>query len=324
MKYSLIALIILLLSVSTVWAGDSATVKVIAGKKYIIHKIEKGETLYAVSRKYNVPIAKIFEANPGVKDNYNVGDEIKIPLAENTKTVVKTKTAPPQKPIQTAAAEPKKTPNKIPATVTPPSANENKTPIYHNVTKGETIFKIAKNHKMTVASIIKLNHLKSNSVEVGQMLIVGFDKTPANTTVVVNAATPKTPSKNTKAKVTDEDITAKYQDEYNSNKQKIAHAKPDQVVNKEVVEEGVASWFDDGSVNVDKSLALHSTAPIGTIIKLTNLINHKVLFVKVIGRPDKTDNQNVVLKITKSAADKLGVLDKYFRVEMHYMVEIVN
>jgi len=323
MKNPLILLMLLFLSVSHAWAGDSTAVKVIGGKQYIIHKLEKGETLYAVSRKYKVPIQKIFDANPGMKDKYNAGDEIKVPVSDNVKPAAfATKKPIKPKPETTTATKSPSTPKTSSTAIAQP-IGENKTPIYHNVTKGETVLKIAKNHKMTVSQLIKLNNLKNNNIEIGQMLIVGYDKTNAGTSVS-STAIPKGEIKSAEQAKTNDDIALKYRDEYNKDKKQIAKTKSENVVAREVDEEGVASWFDEGNVDIDKSLALHSTAPIGTIIKMTNLINHKVLYVKVIGRPDKTDNQNVVVKITKSAADKLGVLDKYFRVEMHYMSETVN
>lgn len=48
----------------------------------VIHVIQKGDTLYSLSRKYHVPLAAIMYANPYM-DVYNlqVGDEIYIPMA---------------------------------------------------------------------------------------------------------------------------------------------------------------------------------------------------------------------------------------------------
>lgn len=47
----------------------------------IVHVIKKGDSLYAISRKYNVPLALIMRANP-YADVYNlqIGDEICVPV----------------------------------------------------------------------------------------------------------------------------------------------------------------------------------------------------------------------------------------------------
>ena len=92
---------------------------------------------------------------------------------------------------------------------------------------------------------------------------------------------------------------------------------------KEVDEKGVAGWIDDGSVISNKSLALHKSAPAGTLIKLTNLMNGKSQIVKVVGQlSSDPENPDVIVKVTKTMARKLGVLDKYFRVQMHYALEV--
>lgn len=44
-----------------------------------IHEIKEGETLYRLSRIYNVDIEKIKELNPGIEDHFNVGEKVNIP-----------------------------------------------------------------------------------------------------------------------------------------------------------------------------------------------------------------------------------------------------
>lgn len=48
-----------------------------------IHIVKQGDTLYALSQKYGVPLQKIIEANPQISNPevLNVGDKVKIPSA---------------------------------------------------------------------------------------------------------------------------------------------------------------------------------------------------------------------------------------------------
>jgi LysM repeat protein len=179
------------------------------------------------------------------------------------------------------------------------------TPVYYISQKDETLFHIANMHHVSVADLKQWNKLSSDNIAPGKKLIVGYSKTTAKD--VPPATTVKT----------DEDyMDPKYQTEY----KKKASAGSEI---KEVEERGVAAWIDDGSVVSNKAIALHKTAPAGTIIKLTNLMNGKVQFVKIIGKlPDDPEHPDVTIKVTKSLARKLGVLDKYFRVEMHYSLEL--
>lgn len=51
--------------------------------KNIVHRVEKGETLYSIARKYNVSQDDIYRANPGLSTNLKSNQEINIPLRTN-------------------------------------------------------------------------------------------------------------------------------------------------------------------------------------------------------------------------------------------------
>jgi len=90
---------------------------------------------------------------------------------------------------------------------------------------------------------------------------------------------------------------------------------------REIYENGVASWIRDDDINPNKYYALHRTAPVGTIIKVTNKMNNKYVFVKVVGTlPNTGDNTDLVIKISKASAEKLGVRDAKFQSELNYGV----
>ncbi|MEM6515818.1 MAG: LysM peptidoglycan-binding domain-containing protein [Bacteroidota bacterium] len=52
-------------------------------QNYKEHKIEKGETVYRISRKYGVSVRDIFNLNPGSKDVIYAGRFLKIPVSPN-------------------------------------------------------------------------------------------------------------------------------------------------------------------------------------------------------------------------------------------------
>jgi len=75
----------LVLTPTMVSAQDAAPnleVHKINGKEYYIHTIEAGNTLYAVSRMYAIPLKELLKANPSAADGYSIGDRILIPLKE--------------------------------------------------------------------------------------------------------------------------------------------------------------------------------------------------------------------------------------------------
>lgn len=60
-------------------AKDSLQTKYIDGRKFYIHKVSKGETLYGISKKYDVEIKDIVLENPLTINGLSLGLTIRIP-----------------------------------------------------------------------------------------------------------------------------------------------------------------------------------------------------------------------------------------------------
>ena len=134
------------------------------------YKVEKGDTLYSISRKYQITVAELRAANNlSENDVIKVGQKLKIPTAD----------------ISSAAAL--ATDNK--ATTTPSGTTlsaTTKTKEY-TVVKGDTMYSIAKKNGMTLAEFMALNGLDNSSViKVGQKLKI------ADTSAVKTTATTST------------------------------------------------------------------------------------------------------------------------------------
>ena len=72
------------LASNSAWVGrDSIGTKIINGEKFIQHKITKGETLYSLNRKYNIPIDIIKKNNPIKAEKLTVGEILLIPMPGN-------------------------------------------------------------------------------------------------------------------------------------------------------------------------------------------------------------------------------------------------
>lgn len=62
------------------YIGQIICVPAICSYGTTAHMIKKGDTLYQLSLKYNVPVGKIIETNPGINpDNLTIGEVICIP-----------------------------------------------------------------------------------------------------------------------------------------------------------------------------------------------------------------------------------------------------
>ena len=62
---------------------DSIGTKVKNGKIFIMHKVEKAQGLFSISRRYNVPLNDIIEANPGSDKSLQVDQILLIPTGKD-------------------------------------------------------------------------------------------------------------------------------------------------------------------------------------------------------------------------------------------------
>jgi LysM repeat protein len=127
----------------------------IDGKTYFIHYVKKGETLYSLSKAYEVTVQQIVDNNPLLADGLKDGQNIKIP-AEGQSTPPATS---PKKPASTPVNVTHVAPgNEKPAKTVPAEAPKAEPrPAYHLVRKGETLWSIATKYETSEAVLKQLN-----------------------------------------------------------------------------------------------------------------------------------------------------------------------
>lgn len=156
----------------------TATISLFADTTY---KVEKGDTLYSISRKYQITVAELRAANNlSENDVIKAGQKLKIPSAD----------------ISSAAAlatDNKATTSSSGATLSAATPTKN-----YTVVKGDTLYSIAKKNGMTLAELMALNNLDNSSViKVGQKLkIAAASSTPAVPEPVEGPAKTTNPSTN--------------------------------------------------------------------------------------------------------------------------------
>jgi LysM repeat protein/ABC-type branched-subunit amino acid transport system substrate-binding protein len=120
---------------------EHATEKVrIDGVVYYVHVVKKSETLYSLSKAYNVALEQIVQANPGLTDGLKAGRTVRIPVtdAAPAPSLPTTGTLPP--PTDTATRRPAAT-----------------RPLYHIVKPSETLWSIAEQYGVTTDELRRLN-----------------------------------------------------------------------------------------------------------------------------------------------------------------------
>ncbi len=320
---------------------DSLRLETIAGKQFIIHQIDEKETLYAISRRYGVPITSILEHNPTADGGLAVGQLLKVPYIPKAKSTV---VAGGDKIHKVAAKETLfsisrlydvsvdeiKTWNnlkdnalslgqelvikkKAAATTTTLPATQSMKGV-HTVAAKETLYSIARQYNISVQQLREWNSLTADEVKIGQTLFVTqpmYQKPEIKTQpeVVVKPEVKEEPA------VTIVKPETKTQPEIKETTIRIS----ENVAGTDEVKEGGLAELIEGTDGNRKYLALHRTAKVGTILKVRNELNNREVFVRVAGPlPNIGANSNVILKISKSAYDRLGAIDPRFRVEVTY------
>ncbi|KAA8483601.1 LysM repeat protein [Arcticibacter tournemirensis] len=179
--------------------------------------------------------------------------------------------------------------------------------IDYKVGPKETLFAIAKRFNTNIDEIKRINNLKSNNLSVGQIIKVR----QGGSSVPPPVSTPQASDSSPAIIPADSDSAAADNTRIHPNRYGVT----------EKTERGAAVWISDEHLDATKMLALHRTAPIGTVIKITNPMSGKSTFAKVVGKYTENETtKDVIIVITKATADLLGALDKRFQVNIDYGV----
>ena len=122
------------------------------GVTYYEYKVQPGEGLYAVSRTFSVPVAEILRCNPDAKKGLLSGQKLLIPILNDQKD------APP--PRTRNEAQPPSS-----------SADQNLT-FKHTVSRGETVYGIAKMYHTSEKELYRYNPDAQSGLKAGQILTI--------------------------------------------------------------------------------------------------------------------------------------------------------
>jgi membrane-bound lytic murein transglycosylase D len=128
----------------------------LASKRYIKHRVRKGETLGSLARRYHVSRQDLASANHmSAKRSLRVGQRIRIPIDDYRSVVASVKSK-------------KKSPKAKTAAVTVETGKI----LRYKVKKGDTLQSLAARFHMSVAEIQELNGLKGSKIRVNQIIKV--------------------------------------------------------------------------------------------------------------------------------------------------------
>ncbi|MFN7013391.1 MAG: LysM peptidoglycan-binding domain-containing protein, partial [Bacteroidia bacterium] len=192
-------------------AQENTPIQVINGKKYYIYKVESKNTLYSISKRFNVEQETIINENPEIKEGLKPGQQLKIPVINATKEVEKNSITTKEnftihkveqgqtfyaisklydvkieditalnpdaeqglKPGMELKIPAKKVEKQIvPVQQTQAISKELKNTVTHKVQKGETLYSISKQYETTQEEILKANNDLPNGLRVDDEILI--------------------------------------------------------------------------------------------------------------------------------------------------------
>lgn len=117
----------------------SEVIVFINGKKYYVHTVKAGETLYSICKAYNVAEDVVKSNNPKIVDGLKIDQTVKIPVTEKEREVKKRK----------------------------------KDFVTHKIKAGETLYSVARQYNISVAALREDNpEVNPQSLSIGQTIWV--------------------------------------------------------------------------------------------------------------------------------------------------------
>lgn len=280
---------VLLFSALATQASDSLRTEVVNGRNVVVHKVEQGQTLFSLARKYGSNVNEIKAYNPNMTQ-LQVGMEVFIPSRNNSA------------PLQPESI-PQNTTQVLTSTLATPAASSSTASgvndLTHKVQPGETLYRISKLYNVSPQEISALNNIGAGGIKVGQELRI--------------------PKK--------EGAISKSNDSAPSAATPPAADKSKPKVEKKISATGYPSITESGNATYEASigndpffLVLHKTAPVGTLLFIKNKENGNTVHAKVSG-PLKNGPETTIVAVNKLVYEKLEAKTSSFGVEVFYTPE---
>ena len=281
--------------------NTSTTTTVNAGNA--IHKVQLKETLFSISKLYNISVDDIKAWNYMKDNSISVGQDLRV------KRPTSFTNSPPEV-------------NTSPVTTTASTSTNVAGKNTHTVAAGETLYSISRQYNVSVDQIKLWNTLSATELKIGQVLIVKSATSVVSTSPVAEHKASQLPTPTEVRQppvVTSPTSTVKEEKKMTPVVNEPVIKISESVTGSDEIKEAGLAELIEGTEGNRKYLALHKTAKAGTIMKVKNELNNREVFVRVVGPlPNTGSNDKMVVKISRSAYDRLGAIDAKFRVEVTY------
>lgn len=154
-------LLLLLCLLLGVFAAQAQETRTINGRKFTVHTVEAGQTLYAIARVHAVPVDALIAANPAAQAGLSIGQELLVPLDAVVKKEAK---------------------------IAPELMKDGE--LRHTVAKKETLFGISKKYGVDINDLLERNPGLNGGVKAGMEVIIPTAKVTGQPEGSMRPATP--------------------------------------------------------------------------------------------------------------------------------------
>ena len=315
----------------------------------IEHKVKKGETLYAIGKKYHCSIEELKALNPDIG---MLKPGMRVKVKQKTKKPIKSEpiAAPRLNPVEeTSGAMVKEDDGKAFVDAKPVIVGVDSSMLQkpvamldvqmapentfdHVVEKGQSLFSISKKYGVSVAEIKTINRLTSEQLSINQKLwIPKTDKSlaalkPAKMDSVTIAKTSITPVIVREADVPNTqkvsgivavptDKTLVPTDNQGGMPEQVQAVKVKSAMRE--YEKMVTAQIGYEGIQPDRSWVMMNNHKKGEVIAVINTSNKKMVYCTVIGSlPEKGNKQ---IAISQSVADRLGIAQQNATLQIRYV-----
>jgi LysM repeat protein len=299
---------------------------VAAQEKIINHTVAPKESYSSIGRLYNINGRELANYNKlDYEKGLSIGQVLKVPVKKDAVAVT---AAPKPEVVQTKPV------------VSTPQNNlpKGEGAIFHTVAPKETLYGVSKKYNVSIADIKKWNNITVDGLNVGANIIVGYGAKNEDVVEIVKQEIQKPVEQKPKVEVEQPKVVEVKKAE------PIKETKPAvvQVSNKSIGggynggvfkesytdKEGWQSAKENGTAAVFKSTSgwedgkyycLYNSAAQGSIVKITNNTNGKIVYAKVLDViPDIKQNAGIVIRISNAAAAELGAGENQFDCTINY------
>jgi len=331
-----------MLGAAVAQAQEMLQVQGIAPDLYLVHTVQKGETFYSLSRTYSIPPKEIAAENHlTFEQGLQIGQQVRIPLTSSNFT--QGSNAAGGTPVYHKVIE-KETLYRI-------SVNYNKVPLdnirHWNNFSGDGVQKdsylivgwlksgngaAAPAYTQTPVSPAPASTAPASPIPAPPATATSMareEQASASITPAPPVLTPAAPVQTGTGSTTATHDTGAGSIAGTTPAAPAATPPPatgsfeqiylQQTAGRKVTtEKGPGAWFKSNAT-AGKYYALHNTASRGTIVKVTNPLNGRSIYAKVLEAiPQMKQNEGLIIKLSDSAINALGTNEAKFYCELSY------